>query len=118
MELIAMSRGQQYPTELRERAVRMVAELRRGPGGRPMVHTLRAMLDAVRYVVKYGIEWRALPGDFPPVCPEREGSADVGERFRNGAARTMKVLALRSRPAEGGFKPPRAALAEDRRGER
>jgi hypothetical protein len=30
----------------------------------------------------------------------------------------MKVLALRSRPAGGGFKPPPAALAEDRRGER
>jgi len=30
----------------------------------------------------------------------------------------MKELALRSRPAGGGFKPPRAALAEDRRGER
>ncbi len=27
-------------------------------------------------------------------------------------------LALRSRPARGGFKPPHAALAEDCRGER
>src|SRR6476661_10456340 len=27
------------------------------------------------------------------------------------------LLALRSRPAGGGFKPPHAALAEDRRGE-
>ena len=34
--------------------------------GRPMVHDLRAMLDAVGYVTRYGIEWRALPGDFPP----------------------------------------------------
>jgi len=34
------------------------------------------------------------------------------------AVREMKELALRSRPAGGGFKPPRAALAEDRRGER
>src|SRR3954447_7735323 len=30
----------------------------------------------------------------------------------------MKVVALRSRPAGGGFKPPRAALAEDCCGER
>lgn len=35
-------------------------------GGRPMVHDLRAMCDAVGYVVKNGIEWRALPADFPP----------------------------------------------------
>jgi len=34
--------------------------------GRPMVHDLRAMVDAVGYVTRYGIEWRALPGDFPP----------------------------------------------------
>jgi transposase len=34
--------------------------------GRPVVHELRAMCDAVGYVVKNGIEWRALPVDFPP----------------------------------------------------
>ena len=35
--------------------------------GRPAdVHDLRAMCDAVSYVVKNGIEWRALPVDFPP----------------------------------------------------
>jgi transposase len=34
--------------------------------GRPMRHDLRAMLDAVGYVTRYGIEWRALPVDFPP----------------------------------------------------
>ncbi|MER6005313.1 IS5 family transposase [Nonomuraea angiospora] len=34
--------------------------------GRPMVHDLRAILDAIGYVTWYGIEWRALPVDFPP----------------------------------------------------
>jgi transposase len=34
--------------------------------GRPMTHDLRAVCDAVGYVVKNGIEWRALPADFPP----------------------------------------------------
>ena len=34
--------------------------------GRPMVHDLRAMCDAISYVVRNGIEWRALPADFPP----------------------------------------------------
>ncbi|MEU0571908.1 transposase [Nonomuraea sp. NPDC005983] len=33
--------------------------------GRPMVHDLRATLDAINYVTRYGIEWRALPVDFP-----------------------------------------------------
>jgi transposase len=34
--------------------------------GRPMEHDLRAMTDAAFYVVKNGVEWRALPVDFPP----------------------------------------------------
>lgn len=34
--------------------------------GRPAVHGLRAMCDAVAYVVRNGIEWRAMPVDFPP----------------------------------------------------
>ncbi len=44
----------------------VMTELRRGPSGRPMGHDLRAALDAIRYVTRYRIEWRALPVDFPP----------------------------------------------------
>jgi transposase len=50
---------------LRPQAEQVMAELRQTTG-RPMVHDLRAMLDAVFYVVRNGIEWRALPVDFPP----------------------------------------------------
>jgi transposase len=50
---------------LRPEAEQVMAELRRA-AGRPMVHDLRAMLDAVFYLVRNGIEWRALPADFPP----------------------------------------------------
>jgi transposase len=34
--------------------------------GRPMDHDLRAMVDAIAYVTRNGIEWRAMPADFPP----------------------------------------------------
>ena len=51
---------------LRPEVQAVMAELRRGPGGRPMEHDLRAVLDAIGYVTRYGIEWRALPVDFPP----------------------------------------------------
>jgi transposase len=51
---------------LRPEAEAVMAELRRGPAGRPMEHDLRAVLDAIGYVTRYGIEWRALPVDFPP----------------------------------------------------
>jgi len=51
---------------LKPEATAVMAELRRGAGGRPMTHDLRTMVDAVRYMTKYGVEWRALPADFPP----------------------------------------------------
>jgi transposase len=71
---LCRDRGPRYPSDvtdaewelLRPEAQAVMAELRRGPGGRPMEHDLRAMLDAIGYVTRYGIEWRALPVDFPP----------------------------------------------------
>jgi putative transposase len=34
--------------------------------GRPRLHSLREILDAVFYVLKSGCQWRMLPRDFPP----------------------------------------------------
>jgi transposase len=71
---LCRDRGPRYPSDatdaewelLRPEVQVVMAELRRGRGGRPMEHDLRAVLDAIRYVNRYGIEWRALPVDFPP----------------------------------------------------
>lgn len=35
-------------------------------GGRPRAHPLREVVDALRYVLRGGIAWRALPHDYPP----------------------------------------------------
>jgi transposase len=67
-------RVRRYPSDLTDdqwkllepEARAVMAELRKGPGGAPMSHDLRAMLDAIGYLTRYGIEWRALPVDFPP----------------------------------------------------
>jgi transposase len=56
--------GEQWAV-LEPRARQVMTELTVAVG-RPMTHDLRAMCDAVGYVVKNGIEWRALPVDFPP----------------------------------------------------
>jgi transposase len=37
-----------------------------GKGGRPAQHCRRDIVDAIRYLVKEGIQWRAMPADFPP----------------------------------------------------
>src|SRR3954463_15281357 len=34
--------------------------------GRPRVHTLREIIDAMFYIVRSGCAWRLLPHDFPP----------------------------------------------------
>jgi transposase len=68
------NRSRSYPSDmsdaewevLRPEAEAVMAELRKGPGGAVMKHDLRAMLDAIGYLTRYGIEWRALPVDFPP----------------------------------------------------
>ena len=35
------------------------------PGGRPRTTNLRAVLDAIFYVLRSGCPWRMMPGDFP-----------------------------------------------------
>ena len=36
------------------------------PGGRPAAHHRREVVDAILYVLRNGIAWRALPHDLPP----------------------------------------------------
>src|SRR5579859_515036 len=68
---LCRDRVRRYPSDLsdvewavrRRQAEQVMAEIRRATG-RPMVHALRAMVDAIGYVARNGIEWRALPIDF------------------------------------------------------
>jgi hypothetical protein len=46
------------------------------PGRRPARHRRRDIADGIRYLVKEGIQWRAMPADFPPyqtVCDTMAG---------------------------------------------
>jgi len=69
---LCRDRSRSYPSDLSDeewavlepQARAVMRELVRAEG-RPMVHDLRAMCDAVAYVVRNGIEWRAVPVDFP-----------------------------------------------------
>jgi putative transposase len=36
------------------------------PGGRPRKYSDRDLVNAIMYVVRTGVQWRALPHDFPP----------------------------------------------------
>ena len=57
-----------YPTDLSDDEWRCISPHLPVPArqGRPRLHGLRAILDAVFYVLKSGCPWRLLPRDFPP----------------------------------------------------
>ncbi len=78
--------------------------------GRPMVHDLRAMCDAVAYVVKNGIEWRALPVDFPPW----EAVYAFWERWKNRGLPQELIRRLREllRAHQGRAAEPSACIAD------
>src|SRR5215208_4868940 len=57
-----------YPTDLSDeewRCIRPYLPEHTGQG-RPRLHGLRTILEAVFYVLKSGCPWRLLPRDFPP----------------------------------------------------
>jgi transposase len=106
-----------YPSDLTEeqwavlepRAREVMRELTIAVG-RPMVHDLRAMCDAVGYVVKNGIEWRALPVDFPPW----EAAYAFWERWNGRGLPQELITRLREllRRHQGREPQPSACIAD------
>jgi putative transposase len=60
--------SRRYPTDVSDDEWRCICPHLPEPSGRgrPRLHGLRAILDAVFYVLKSGCPWRLLPRDFPP----------------------------------------------------
>jgi putative transposase len=60
--------SRRYPTDLSDAEWRCIGPHLPEPTGqgRPRLHGLRAILNAVFYVLKSGCPWRLLPRDFPP----------------------------------------------------
>ena len=79
-------------------------------GGRPAGHCRRDVVDAIRYLVKEGIQWRAMPCDFPPwqtVYGILDGWQD------NGATEKMHDELRRQCRIAAGRKPePTAAVID------
>ena len=57
-----------YPSDLTDAEWAVLAPLVPAPmaGGRPARHDRREVVDAILYVLRGGIAWRALPHDYPP----------------------------------------------------
>ncbi len=60
-------RTQSYPSDVTDAQWALIEPLIPVyPGGRPRTTDLRAVVDAVFYVLRTGCQWRYLPKDFPP----------------------------------------------------
>lgn len=57
-----------YPSDLTDAQWAMLEPMLPAvrPGGRPRAHDLRDIVDALRYVLRGGIAWRAMPHEYPP----------------------------------------------------
>jgi putative transposase len=57
-----------YPTDLTDAEWEYIESLLTSPNkrGRPKIHSLRHVLDAVFYILRSGCAWRLLPREFPP----------------------------------------------------
>ena len=75
-------------------------------------HPMRELFNALRYVIRYGIAWRAMPNDFPP------WAAVYQQMQRWMAAQCFEALAqdLRAllRLASGRKEEPTAAIIDSR----
>jgi hypothetical protein len=86
-----------------------------------MVHDLRAVLDAIGYVTRYGIEWRALPVDFPlshgtVATVQLDDCACVVTAGADGAVHWWKLGTGQQAGSVPVFPEPIDALAADTRG--
>jgi transposase len=101
-----------YASSAREAEWAQIAALLPPPRrlGRPRRHDLRAIVDAILYLLWTGCQWRALPREFPP----RSTVQGYFYRWRDDGtrARISAVLVARARQAAGRSAVPSAGIID------
>ncbi len=67
--MVSSMTRRRYPSDLTDaqwERLRPLLESSRSRRGRPRTYPLREIVNALLYVLRGGISWRALPHDFPP----------------------------------------------------
>jgi len=105
-------RKERYPSDLTDAEWDLIKpllpEARRG--GRPRTANLREVMNAVRYVLRTGCQWRQLPKDFPPRSTVYNY---FWEWSRYGVLdRIHHALLVACREAEGREASPTAAVID------
>jgi putative transposase len=101
-----------YPSDLDDTEWRIIRTFlpKAKTGGRPRTTDLRAIVNAIFYVLRSGCSWRMLPNDFPPY-------QTVYMYFQQWKAngvwkRVHDTLRDRVRRREGRKKSPSAAIVD------
>jgi putative transposase len=101
-----------YPSDLSDTEWQTIRRLLPAPkpGGRPRTTDLRAVLNAIFYVLRSGCAWRMLPHDFPPYSTvymyfKQWREDGVWEKIHD-------LLRDRVRRQEGRKKSPSAAIVD------
>jgi putative transposase len=76
--------------------------------GRPLTHSLRAVFDAIFYVLRTGCPWRYLPSNFPPW---KTGIYHF-RRLRGTWALLLRALHRAERERQGRNSHPSAAIMD------
>jgi transposase len=109
-------RPRTYPSDTSDAEWHILAPLvpvggtRPGVGGRPVTYPRRDVVDAIRYLVRTGCQWDALPADFPPTALVKHYfTAWTADGTLN---RMHNSLRERVRQVEGRTPDPTAALVD------
>ena len=107
-----MQPSQTYPSDLTDQEWKLIEPLipKPKPGGRPIKHARRTILNAIFYLNRSGCQWNMLPKDFPP-------KSTVFEYFsawrRSGLWEKLNDhLRVKVRVAEGRKPSPTAAILD------
>ncbi len=108
-------RGLRYPSDLTDAEWMLVAPLIRPAkrGGRPRTVDVRAVLNAIFYVLWTGCQWKALPRDLPP----RSTVWDYLDRWEwdGTLARIHHALYVEVREKAGRQASPSMAIIDSQR---
>ena len=107
-----LPRNERYPSDMTDTEWAMIAPLipPQRPGGRHRKTDMREVMNAVRYVLRTGCQWRQLPKDFPPRSTVYNY---FWEWTRYGVLdRIHHMLLVKVREVEGREASPTAAIID------
>jgi putative transposase len=91
------------------------------PGGRPRTADMRAVLNAINYVVRTGCQWRFLPRDFPPKSTVYDyfwqwGRDDLWETMHDTLRRQVRIQAGREESPSAAVIDSQTVKTTEKRG--